>query len=250
MASIYMANSYPRELEIAKKERWPVLIPIGTMEYHSTICPYGCDGLVAQGIAREIAKKMDCVVLPTVFYGCSGYAVGGPEKNTINMDVTVLENYVYNILKSLFESGFTRNICLLNFHQTEDFLLNSVACLKASKRLIFEYLEDKQGYGWWGDNKNKDFYENLSGEDNPWNWIRLFNGTRAYGGKGDHAGIYECSNLEYLYPGSIKLERLCETDDWFAQSSKDMSVEIGERNITLTVDGIVDILKKGLPAPK
>lgn len=250
MASIYLENGYFKEAEIAKKEHWPVLIPIGTMEYHSTHCPYGCDGLVSQGIAREIAKKIDCVVLPTVWYGCSSYAVGGPEKNTIDMDVTVLENYIYNILKSLFKSGFTRNICLLNFHQTEEILLNSAVCLKAARKLIFEYLEENQGYGWWGDNKNKEFYENLSGEDNPWNWIRLFNGTRPYGGKGDHAGKYECSMLEYLYPGSIKLERLVETDDWFAQTAGEMSAEIGKEILTATVDGIINVLKNGLPAPR
>ena len=56
MASIEMAFTYPKELEIAKKERWPVLIPIGTMEYHSTICPYGCDALVSIGFVRELAK--------------------------------------------------------------------------------------------------------------------------------------------------------------------------------------------------
>ena len=49
-----MEFAYPKEMEIAKKERWPILIPIGTMEYHSTICPYGCDSLVSMGIAREI----------------------------------------------------------------------------------------------------------------------------------------------------------------------------------------------------
>ena len=45
--SFQMEFAYPKEMEIAKAERWPILIPVGTMEYHSTICPYGCDALVS-----------------------------------------------------------------------------------------------------------------------------------------------------------------------------------------------------------
>ena len=41
-----MEFSYPKEIEKAKKEKWPVILPVGTMEYHSTHCPFGCDGLV------------------------------------------------------------------------------------------------------------------------------------------------------------------------------------------------------------
>ena len=58
--SFKMEFGYPKEAEKAKKEGWPVLIPIGTMEYHSTICPYGCDTLIAMGIAEK------CVNLTTV----------------------------------------------------------------------------------------------------------------------------------------------------------------------------------------
>ena len=67
--SINMEYTYPKEMAIAKEERWPILIPIGTMEYHSTICPYGCDALVSMGIANEIAKEIDCVIMPPVWYG-------------------------------------------------------------------------------------------------------------------------------------------------------------------------------------
>ena len=243
-----MEMSYPREVEKAKRENWPVILPVGTMEYHSSICPYGCDAFVAQGLAEKIGEKMDCMILPTVWYGVSSYAVGGPEKNTINMDVHIFEGYIYNILKSLLKSGF-RNINILVCHQTEEILPMAAACIKAGKKLTFEFLEETQGTGWWGDNKNKEFYQNLSAEDNPWNWIRVFNGApKRYEIPGDHAGKYECSALEYLYPGSIKLERLAETDDWFAQTSAEMSAEIGEKNMTMFVDSIVEAIKEGLSA--
>ena len=71
MSSIYMATSYPLEVERAKREHWPVLLPVGTMEYHSHHCPYGTDALVAEVLARlggpktldlEKAKKLIAAV--------------------------------------------------------------------------------------------------------------------------------------------------------------------------------------------
>lgn len=246
--SIYMATAYPKEVEKAKQERWPVLLPVGTVEYHSTVCPYGCDALVAEGVAREFAKTRDCMILPTIYYGVSSYAVGGPEKNTINMDCDVFESYIYNILKSLFKSGFNRNICVLVFHQTEEFLPTALACMKAAKKLTFEYLEETRGIGWWGDNKNAGFYNNLSAEENPWNWIRVFSGVRfpqefAHGA--DHAGKNECSMMEYLYPGSIKLDRIDEADDWFAQASREMSAELGKQIIEKITDNLNKAIDEG-----
>lgn len=242
--SFNMEFGYPREAEIAKKEKWPILIPVGTMEYHSAHCPYGCDTLVAMGLAREIAKKTDAVVFPPIWYGVASYAVGGPEKNTIQVECDIFEVYIYNILKSLFRSGFNRNIYLIIAHQTEDYLPMTLACMKAAKKLTFEYLDETQGLGWWGNNDNKEFYSNLSATENPWNWIRVIRGSADIGIPGDHAGKYECSSLEYLYPGSIKLERLSETDDWFAQSARDMSAELGKERVTISVDTIVKMMQR------
>lgn len=233
-------TAYPQELERAKKEGWPILLPVGTLEYHSTHCPYGCDGLVSLGIANELSEKTDCVILPPVWYGTASYAVGGPEKNTINMDADVLEAFIYNILSSLFKSGFTKNINILIFHQTEEFLPTALASMKAAKKLIFAYMEEKNGTGWWGDNKNAAFYENMAAEDNPWNRIRVFNGARIpkdY--NADHAGKYECSMLEALFPGSIKLERLDAADDWFARNAREMSAEMGRELVDTAVNSIL-----------
>ncbi len=228
--SICMATSYFREVERAKAEQWPVLIPVGTMEYHSTICPYGCDTLVSIGIAEKIAEKIDCMVLPPIYYGVASYAVGGPETNTIQVDCDTFEAYIYQVLKSLFLSGFHRNIYLIISHQTEDYNPMTLACMKAARKLIFEYLDTTKGYGWWGKNENREFYQNMTEADNPWNWVQVLYGladeVKAYTGA-DHAGKYECSLLEYLFPGSIKLERLCDTDDWFAQNAAEMSKETG-----------------------
>jgi len=245
MKSFEMAYSYPKEVEMAKKEKWPIFIPVGTMEYHSTHCPFGCDTMVADGVAKKIAEKVNSMILPPIWYGVASYAVGGPEKNTINVDCDTLERYVYSVLKSLFMSGFKKNIFILIAHQTEDYMPMTLACMKAAKKLIMADLEQTGGYGWWGNNQNKDFYENLKGSDNPWNWIRVIRVpyTKSHiPGHADHAGVYECSMLEYLCPNSIKLDRLKETDDWFAQSAKDMDVEMGKVDIEIVVNDILEMI--------
>ena len=250
MSSIEYAYTYPRELEKAKAEQWPVLIPVGTMEYHSAHCPFGCDTLTAMGLVREIAKTIDCVIMPPVWYGVASYAVAGPEKNSIHVDCDTLEQYMYCILKSLFKAGFTRNIHIFICHQTEDYNPQSLACMKAARKLIFEYLEETGGAGWWGNNENAEFYSQLFEKDNPWNWIRThgpLKTKREYlaGFGGDHAGKWECSYLEALYPGSIQLDRLSETDDWFAQTATEMDVEMGKRHYEARVRHFLEEIGRG-----
>lgn len=150
---INMETSYPKEVEEIKKDDLPVFLPVGTMEYHSHHCPFGCDTLVANGIAEKVAEITGGMVLPPVWYGVASYAVGGPEKNTLNVDVDTMENYVYCILKSLFLSGVKKNIFILIAHQTEDYMPMTLACMKAAKKLIMAELEEKNGYGWWAKEK-------------------------------------------------------------------------------------------------
>ena len=250
MSSIYMHRTYPRELDVVRHEHWPILIPVGTMEYHSSICPYGCDTLVAQGLVDRVAERVDSLVLPPIYYGVASYAVAGPESGTIHVDCDTLEDNVYCILKSLLHAGLDRNIYLVICHQGEDLNPMELACRKAARKLIFEYLEEKDGTGWWGKRKNAGFYDRLSAEENPWNWITVITGRgmlsrtkEKYGGAGDNAGRCECSILEYLYPGSIHLDRLGEADDWFTDTAKDMDVELGRHWVEEYVDSFVEKIR-------
>lgn len=241
---VNMEMSYPKEVEQIKKECKPVFLPVGTMEYHSHHCPFGCDTLNAMGVAEIVAEKVGGLVLPPVWYGVASYAVGGPDKNTINVDVDTLENYVYCILDSLFKSGFKKNIFILIAHQTEDYMPMTLACMKAAKKLIMAELEQKGGYGWWGKRENADFYENLKGSDSPWNKVRVIRlpYTKNCKGYGDHAGVHECSMLEYLFPGTIKLDRHDASEDWFGETAVNMSPEYGKEIVDTCVNDIIDII--------
>lgn len=242
---IDMAMVFPKELEKAKKDRLPVLIPVGTMEYHSEHCAYGCDSLVSIGIIDKITEKIDAVVLPPIWYGVASFAVAGPEKNTIHVDCDTFEAYMYAILKSLVYGGW-RNIYMVISHQTEDYNPMELACMKAARKLIFEYLEDVRGNGWWGNNDTKEFYDTLDSADNPWNWIKTFHGHAQGVNKlypGDHAGKSECSVLKYLYPEAVKEERIPDAKEWFTETAKDMSIEFGEKIVSLSVEELLKMIK-------
>ena len=236
MSSINLAFGFPKEAEKAKAERWPVLIPVGTMEYHSEHCAYGCDSLVSIGLVERLAQKIDAVVMPPIWYGVASYAVAGPEKNTIHVDCDTFESYMYSILKTLIYGGW-RNIYMVISHQTEDYNPMQLACMKAARKLIFEYLEDGRGKGWWGSNEMKQFYDSLDSDDNPWNWIKTLAGVPE--AKGDHAGMYECSILKSLYPEAVKEERIADAKEWFTETAKQMSEEIGEEQIQIRIDSFL-----------
>ena len=227
-----MEFAFPKETEKAKKERWPLIICVGTVEYHGPHCVFGCDTLIVQGLLERLEKINDIVIYPPIWYGVSSYAVAGPEKNTVHVDVDVFEENVYFILKSLILGGW-RNIYIMIQHQYEQetFMPMTLACMKAGKKLTMEYLESTQGNAWWGSNDNKEYYENLSEADNPFNWIKVVPAMskRVQNSTGyDHAGKYECSILSALYPGTVDLSRLNQSDEWFIQSAIDSSPELGE----------------------
>ena len=69
-----------------------------------------------------------------------------PENGTVTIDVDVYENYIYGILKSMLYGGF-KNIYMLIHHQFEDenYMPMTLACAKAAKKLIMEYMEDTMG---------------------------------------------------------------------------------------------------------
>ena len=142
------------DLSRIKEEKIPLIIPIGTIEYHGPHCSLGCDTQIVSGVLEEIERQREIVIAPPVWYGVASYAVGGPENGTVHIDVDVYEAYIYQLLKSLIYGGF-KNIYMLIHHQYEEgnLMPMTLACMKAAKKLIMEYLEEVSGRGWWGSNE-------------------------------------------------------------------------------------------------
>ncbi len=230
-----MSGDLPR----IKTEKIPLVIPVGTMEYHGPHVGLGCDTLVCMGLLDKLAQRKEIVIAPPVWYGVASYAVGGPENGTVQVDVDVFEAYMHQILKSLIYGGF-KNIYMLIHHQYEtgNLMPMTLACMKAAKKLIMAYVEETSGRGWWGSNEMSGYYENLDASEIPFNWITTLPAmdpaVQAATGY-DHAGKYETSILRALYPEAVKTERLPESDAWFIQSAKESTVELGMRMVELSL---------------
>lgn len=227
--------AHARELEEAKKNKVPLVIPVGTIEYHGPHCSLGCDTQIAVGLIDRLALERELVIAPPIWYGVASYAVAGPDKNTVHVDIDIFEAYVHAILKSFLYGGW-KNIYIVIHHQyeQENLLPMTLACMKAAKKLVFQYLEETRGHGWWGDNTNAAFYAELEQSDSPWQWITVLPcmSTEAQNATGyDHAGKWECSILSALCPEAVDRGRIPESDAWFIQDAVDSSPEIGAQMI-------------------
>lgn len=233
--------AFHRELEEAKNKRWPLIIPLGVLEYHGPHDAYGTDGLIPEALARKLEERHDgkCVIMPTFWYGAASYAVAPIEKGcSINVDYDALDHLFCGIFESLLRHGW-RNIYCIQFHQSEDLLPMQLSIMKAAKSVTFKFLQDRDGEGWWGNNTNKDFYESMNSVNHPWNWIRVIRpGVGENITEFDHAGKWETSSLMAVHPEAVRLERWNDTGEWFCQTAKDASVEIGEKVNALMLDNL------------
>jgi creatinine amidohydrolase/Fe(II)-dependent formamide hydrolase-like protein len=232
-----LGYSFPKEVEAARAARVPLVIPAGTIEYHGPHCAFGCDTLVVEGLLERLSRTKPMVIAPSIWYGPASYAVAGPEKGSVNVDYDRFEGHVYDVLKAFVQGGW-RNIYVVIHHQyEEENLLPMTLCFKkAAMKIVFEHLQETVGMGWWGDNKNRDFYANLSDADSPWNWFKVIpamSRENQHATGYDHAGKYEASILAALYPETVDISRIAGDDSWFIQNARESSPELGNRMVEL-----------------
>jgi len=238
----------PEHCKRAKVEKWPLFLPAGTIEYHGEHLPLGVDTIAVNRALEEVEKRIDCIIAPPLWYGPSSYAVAGPEKGTIDIETGRFENYISDILWALLENGY-RRIFVVIHHQFEmgQFMPEALAFKKAAASLIFKYLEKERGRGWWGSEKMKTYYENLSGEENPFNWIQVvplmspvIQKKMGY----DHAGMLETSLMLVAVPDKVDLTLLKNDGLWFTGDAHKATAGHGQATIELIVQYLIEISSK------
>ena len=244
--SYILDRSFPREVKEVQEKNVPLVIAGGTVEYHGAHCSYGCDTLIVEGLLEKLAEEKQIMIAPTISYSPSSYAVGGRKSGTVHIPERAFEDYVYYVFKSMLYAGF-KNIYVVIHHQFEqESEMPMTLCYRtAAKRATMEYLEETLGEGWWGSENYANYYEQLEGDNNPFNWIKVIPtmSTEVQNATGyDHAGKYETSMLMALYPDCVKLERLKDIKHWFTEAAKDASSEIGNE----MVEKSLDYLKKAI----
>jgi creatinine amidohydrolase len=152
----------------------PILVlPFGTIEWHSHHLPLGLDGLVAAALGERIADQADAVLVPVSYWGVGGV----PFPHTLNLPATVIEPLLEKVFEQFGAMGF-RVIVAFTGHFGLDHTItlkrSALAVMRRSTTAILPVAE--------------------------------YDFTTDIGYAGDHAGIGETSLMWAIDPNLVKLE--------------------------------------------
>ena len=140
----------PHQIRAAVAANWPVVLPLGVLEYHGEHMAVGMDTLAVIGALEIIEAERDLVILPPFYYGAASYAVEPPQgTGTLHVDAEALLPLAKAMLLGLLRIGF-RNLHVFVHHQTENFaggMPTDLAFRFAAKQTVFAYLERERGEG-------------------------------------------------------------------------------------------------------
>lgn len=237
----------PHQIREAIRCNWPVVLPLGVLEYHGEHLAVGLDTLVVVRALEKLEPEINLVILPPFYYGAASYAVEPPEGNgTVHVDTDALVPFGLQLFRSLLRIGF-RNVHAIVHHQTENFIDGMPTDLSfklAGRRATFDQLTAERGEGWWGSQDMSDYYERHAEGDNPFNWIRshaLMDEAIIARCGFDHAGALESSLLMALDPLGIDMTKV-NTEKWYIAPAVEASVDHGRKAVDMILARLRKIL--------
>ncbi|MBC8041675.1 MAG: creatininase family protein [Opitutaceae bacterium] len=164
---------FPVELERHLAVSPVLVLPYGTIEWHSHHLPVGLDGLVAQRMGEQMAEAMNAVLAPTGYW-----AVGGvPFPFTLNLPLGEIETLLALALKQHAAMGFAVQVVFTGHFGLDQTLATKRAALSAMRADANTTILPLTTY-----DLSADFYS------------------------GDHAGIGESSLMLALRPDLVRFE--------------------------------------------
>ena len=243
----------PHQIRRAITGNWPVILPLGVLEYHGEHLAVGMDTLAVTRMLEHLEREADIVILPPFYYGTASYAVAGPKGNgTLDVPADRLLPFAQSLFASLLKVGF-RNIHGFIHHQTENFeagMPTDLAFKFAARQAIFAFLDAERGEGWWGDAAMADYYSKQANKADPFNWIQihpLLNAEAIRQFPFDHAGEGETSLMLDLCPEGVDMQRF-SAKQWFTRTAQQASAETGRRGRDLILAHMRAVM--GLDAPR
>lgn len=156
-----------------------VLLPVGTLEPHGVL-PNGSDNLAPEAMSREIARRLDALIAPTLNYGVTGTMKAFPGAFAISEEAYRL--FLRDILKGLAENKF-KNIIILNGHGGPQTAILRDAANEVSEQQRVRILV----VNWWS----------LTGEET----------EKVFGESGGHAGNNETAYIQAIVPEHVHPEK-------------------------------------------
>ena len=238
----------PHQIRRAIGENWPVVLPLGVLEYHGEHMAVGMDTIAVIEALNDIEREIDIVILPPFYYGAASYAVEPPEGNgSLHVDAATLAPLAQSMFTGLLRIGF-RNIHFFIHHQSENFgagMPTDLAFKFAARQATFAFLERERGEGWWGREGMADYYAQHEAGDDPFNWIKghpLMTPEIIAQYPFDHAGIGETSLMLSMRPDAVDMGRLDDAK-WYAASAREATAELGAKGRRLIAEHLRQVLK-------
>lgn len=145
-----LENMRPGQIRSAVAEGAPCIVPVGVMEAIADDVPLGMDRVHGEDRLMAMAKQMNAVVAPTIWYAPTGYINSGPSDGTFSLCGDDFSQYVKEVLAALHEVGFAPVIIVpVNNPQGKNSPLMS-ACRFAVGELFNEVWKDPElGENWY-----------------------------------------------------------------------------------------------------
>jgi len=237
----------PHQIRTAIEKRWPVVLPLGVLEYHGEHMAVGMDTLAVVKLLEILDTETTLVILPPFYYGASSYAVEPPEGNgSVQVNADKLFPFAQELFRALLRIGF-RNIHFFIHHQTENFaagMPTDLAFKFAARQAVFDFLEKERGEGWWGSEKMADYYSQQASGEDPFNWIKghpLMTPDIIRNYPFDHAGEGETSLLMALCPEGVDMQKF-SGEKWYSRSAAQATVELGGKSRELILSHMRQVL--------
>ena len=223
----------PHRIRTAIEKNWPVVLPLGVLEYHGEHLAVGLDTLAVVKTLDILEREMDIVILPPFYYGASQLCCRPPEgKRSLHVGAQVLFSV---------RSGDVRLGCCASAFATfiSSFItrprISPLACrptlLSSSQRgrQSSHFLEKERGEGWWGKAEMADYYARQKGGNDPFNWIKahplMTDETIRELSLRSCRGGRDFADAGHL-PEAVDMERL-SAETWYTRDVAGASIELG-----------------------
>lgn len=99
-------NMSYQEFDKRRKDSEVAFLPMGACEVYGEHLPLGSDGIVAQYVAEEMARRVNGVMLPLIPVGCSKPLYGFP--GTLAVQNRTLYNYAKDLIEGAIHWGYKK----------------------------------------------------------------------------------------------------------------------------------------------
>jgi len=196
----YLTYMLPEQIKKAVDEQWPVVIPAGCIELHGNHLPVGTDLIIVEEIIKKVEPHVRIVVIPSIAFGPTGYAVGDPKSGTVDVRVSVFKDYVKDILLAFYRMGFREFVVILQ-HQGPDG--PEGVSFKMAAAEIFNEFKELYGEAWFTKN-----YSNEKSNEVFLNLKVMGATVNEYPWPGSHGAWGETEPMLALRPEYVAMDKL------------------------------------------